>query len=69
MQGYLEGTLRNTGIHACGVIITPDDIKKFVPIAELKIQTFMLLNLIMQLLNKQDYLKMDFLGLKNINYN
>ena len=24
----LEGSVRNTGIHACGVIITPDDITK-----------------------------------------
>ena len=30
----LEGSLRNTGIHACGVIITPDDITQFVPIAK-----------------------------------
>src|SRR5699024_8806373 len=29
----LEGSVRNTGTHACGVIITPDDITKFVPIA------------------------------------
>jgi DNA polymerase-3 subunit alpha len=27
----LEGNLRNTGIHACGVIITPSDITDFVP--------------------------------------
>ena len=27
----LEGSLRNTGIHACGVIITPDDIKTMSP--------------------------------------
>ena len=26
----LEGNLRNTGIHACGVIITPSDITNFV---------------------------------------
>ena len=32
----LEGSLRNTGIHACGVIITPDDITQFVPIATTK---------------------------------
>ena len=32
----LEGSLRNTGIHACGVIITPDDITKFVPVATAK---------------------------------
>ena len=32
----LEGSLRNTGTHACGVIITPDDITKFVPVATAK---------------------------------
>ena len=32
----LEGNLRNTGIHACGVIITPDDITNFVPVATAK---------------------------------
>ena len=29
----IEGSVRNTGIHACGVIITPDDITNFVPVA------------------------------------
>jgi DNA polymerase-3 subunit alpha len=29
----LEGNLRNTGIHACGVIITPSDITNFVPVS------------------------------------
>ena len=32
----LEGTVRNTGIHACGVIITPGDITDFVPVATAK---------------------------------
>jgi len=32
----LEGNLRNTGIHACGVIITPSDITNFVPVATAK---------------------------------
>ena len=32
----IEGSLRNTGIHACGVIITPDDLTKFVPVATAK---------------------------------
>ena len=35
-QSVLEGSLRNTGIHACGVIITPDDITNFVPVATAK---------------------------------
>jgi len=29
----LEGSVRNTGIHACGVIITPGDITNYVPVA------------------------------------
>lgn len=29
----IEGSLRNTGIHACGIIITPDDLTNFVPVA------------------------------------
>jgi DNA polymerase III subunit alpha len=32
----LEGSVRNTGVHACGVIITPDDLTKFVPVATAK---------------------------------
>ena len=32
----LEGSLRNIGTHACGVIITPDDITQFVPVATAK---------------------------------
>ena len=32
----LEGSVRNTGIHACGVIITPSDIRELVPVARAK---------------------------------
>ncbi|MBO7224657.1 MAG: PHP domain-containing protein, partial [Bacteroidales bacterium] len=32
----LEGSIRSTGIHACGVIIGPDDISNYVPIADSK---------------------------------
>ena len=28
----LEGTIRNHGVHACGVIIAPDDLVKFLPL-------------------------------------
>ena len=28
----MEGCIRNTGIHACGVIITPEDISNLVPV-------------------------------------
>src|SRR5690606_30029616 len=34
-QAYeLEGCLRNTGIHACGVIITPGEMMKYVPVTK-----------------------------------
>ena len=29
----MKASLRNTGIHACGVIITPSDIRNLVPVA------------------------------------
>ena len=32
----IEGSVRNTGTHACGVIITPDDLTKFVPVSTAK---------------------------------
>ena len=36
MAKKLEGSVRNTGIHACGVIITPDDITNYVPVTVAK---------------------------------
>ena len=32
----LEGSVRNTGTHACGVIITPEDITNLIPVATAK---------------------------------
>ena len=32
----LEGSVRNTGIHAAGVIIAPDDITKYIPVQHLQ---------------------------------
>ena len=37
----LEGSMRNTGIHACGVIITPSDITNFVPVTTAKDSDYM----------------------------
>ncbi len=62
----LEGSLRNTGIHACGVIITPDDITNFVPVAVAKDSIYMLPSLITRWWKVQGLLKMDFLGLKTL---
>jgi len=63
----LEGSLRNTGIHACGVIITPDDISNFVPIASSKDESG--LNVTQfdnYVVESAGLLKMDFLGLKTL---
>ena len=32
----LEGSVRQTGVHACGVIIGQDDLEKFAPVAVAK---------------------------------
>ena len=62
----LEGTLRNTGIHACGVIITPDDIKNFVPIATAKDYDLFVTQFDNAVVEQAGLLKMDFLGLKTL---
>jgi DNA polymerase-3 subunit alpha len=61
----LEGSLRNTGIHACGVIITPDDITNFVPIASAKDSELNVTQFDNAVVEEAGLLKMDFLGLEN----
>ena len=62
----LEGSLRNTGIHACGVIITPDDITQFVPIATAKDSDLVVTQFDNSVVEDAGLLKMDFLGLKTL---
>ena len=62
----LEGSLRNTGIHACGVIITPDDITNFVPIATAKDSELYVTQFDNAVVEEAGLLKMDFLGLKTL---
>ncbi len=62
----LEGSLRNTGIHACGVIITPDDITEFVPIATAKDSELYVTQFDNSVVENAGLLKMDFLGLKTL---
>ncbi|MCK0155688.1 DNA polymerase III subunit alpha [Cellulophaga sp. F20128] len=66
-QAYvLEGSVRNTGIHACGVIITPDDITKFVPVALAKDSEMYCTQFDNSVVESAGLLKMDFLGLKTL---
>ena len=62
----LEGSLRNTGIHACGVIITPSDITNYVPIATAKDSDLYVTQFDNSVVEDAGLLKMDFLGLKTL---
>ena len=62
----LEGSLRNTGIHACGVIITPGDITDYVPIATAKDSDLYVTQFDNAVVEDAGLLKMDFLGLKTL---
>lgn len=66
-QAYeLEGCVRNTGVHACGVIITPDEITKFVPVTRAKDSTMLLTQFDNSVAENAGLLKMDFLGLRTL---
>ena len=62
----LEGSMRNTGIHACGVIITPSDITNFVPVATAKDSDLYVTQFDNSVVENAGLLKMDFLGLKTL---
>lgn len=62
----LEGSVRNTGIHACGVIITPSDITDFVPVATAKDSDLYVTQFDNSVVESAGLLKMDFLGLKTL---
>ena len=62
----LEGSVRNTGIHACGVIITPSDITNFVPVALAKDSEMYCTQYDNSVAESAGLLKMDFLGLKTL---
>ncbi|MBK6953304.1 MAG: DNA polymerase III subunit alpha [Crocinitomicaceae bacterium] len=62
----LEGSMRNTGIHACGVIITPSDITNFVPVALAKDSEMYCTQFDNSVAEDAGLLKMDFLGLKTL---
>ncbi len=62
----LEGSVRQTGVHACGIIIGRDNLEEFIPIcrnkdAELNVTQFEGTHI-----ESVGMLKMDFLGLKTL---
>ncbi|MFD2568723.1 DNA polymerase III subunit alpha [Pseudotenacibaculum haliotis] len=62
----LEGSVRNTGIHACGVIITPGDITNYVPVSVAKDSDMYVTQFDNAVVESAGLLKMDFLGLKTL---
>ncbi len=62
----LEGSVRNTGIHACGVVITPDEITRYVPVKADKETGMLVSQFDNSVAEAAGLLKMDFLGLKTL---
>ena len=66
-QAYeLEGCVRNIGIHACGIIITPDELSNFVPVCKAKDNEMLVTQFDNSVAESAGLLKMDFLGLKTL---
>ncbi|MDJ1497989.1 DNA polymerase III subunit alpha [Cytophagaceae bacterium DM2B3-1] len=62
----LEGTVRNTGIHAAGIIIAPDDLTNILPVSTAKDSDLLVTQFDGKVIEDAGVIKMDFLGLRNL---
>ena len=62
----LEGSVRNTGIHAAGIIIAPSDLTDLIPVATSKESQLLVTQIEGKVIEEAGVLKMDFLGLKTL---
>jgi DNA polymerase-3 subunit alpha len=67
----LEGTVRQTGVHACGIIISPEPLTNFVPLSTAKDKTKEDADVLVtqydgHVIEKVGLIKMDFLALKTL---
>ncbi|MCB8963750.1 MAG: DNA polymerase III subunit alpha [Bacteroidales bacterium] len=62
----LEGTVRQTGVHACGIIIGRDDLEEYVPLSTNKETSLYVTQYEGSHVEDIGLLKMDFLGLKTL---
>ena len=62
----LEGTVRNTGLHAAGIIIAPSDLSDIVPVSTSKDTTLIITQYEGKVIEDAGVIKMDFLGLRNL---
>ncbi len=62
----LEGSVRNTGVHAAGIIIAPYDLTDIVPVATAKDSDLLVTQYDGRVIEDAGVIKMDFLGLKTL---
>lgn len=63
----LEGSVRNTGIHAAGIIIAPKDLTELLPVCIAKDSPMWVTQIEGSVIEEAGVIKMDFLGLKTLN--
>lgn len=62
----LEGSVRNTGLHAAGIIIAPKDLTELIPVATSKDSDLWVTQIEGSVIEDAGVIKMDFLGLKTL---
>jgi len=62
----LEGSVRNTGIHAAGIIIAPADLTGLIPVCSTRDVELLITQFEGSVIEDAGVLKMDFLGLKTL---
>ncbi len=62
----LEGSVRNTGLHAAGIIIAPQDLTTLIPISTAKDSSLWVTQFEGKIIEEAGVIKMDFLGLKTL---
>ncbi|HUH19478.1 DNA polymerase III subunit alpha [Albibacterium sp.] len=62
----LEGSVRNVGIHAAGIIIAPEDLTNIIPVSTSKESNLLITQYDGRVIEDAGVIKMDFLGLKTL---
>jgi len=62
----IEGALRNRGMHACGFIISPEQLENVIPLTTAKGANLLVTQYDQKVVEEAGFLKMDFLGIKTL---
>ncbi len=63
----LEGSVRNTGLHAAGIIIAPENLYNIIPVCVAKDSDLLVTQIEGSIIEDAGVIKMDFLGLRTLN--